>query len=596
MDQLTPVARGSPGYGLLRNARCSGTAGRLLETQMTEQLVMFQADKDPKEWGAYYTADFVAEFLVDWAVREPTDHVMDPGFGEGVFLRAACERLEALGGSAEEQVCGVELDEHAHATGLDVLQRKFRLNRDSFPRCDFFELAPGHFSVEALVGNPPFIRYQRFSGSGRKRALLRARSQGVPLSALTSSWAPFLVHAASMVKRGGRLAMVVPFELMHAAYARPVLRHLATSFGKLIFLTFRQKVFNHLNEDTLLLLAEEKGRDITQLLRRDLANPEDLRGLLDRGYSEISHHSIPLDHDAICEGRTRLIEYFIPDSVRYLYGELKASAEVVKAGDLANIGIGYVTGANDFFHLSPTEVRHWGIPEKFLRPALRRSRILSGLSFTRQDWEAGLASKETGYLLYVDRKGPLPSSVRQYLTEGNRLGVSAAYKCRTRSPWYTVPHVHRPDGFLTYMSGAVPKLVANVAGVVAPNSLHLVRIRSGCEITGKQIAGLWQNSLSALSAEIEGHPLGGGMLKLEPGEARKVLLPAMHDHGLAGFEEELDRICRKQGIAEVRKRADEVILRGWLGLSARECELLQLGLRTLLERRSRKGRRSGYVS
>jgi len=34
----------------------------------------------------------------------------------------------------------------------------------------------------------------------------------------------------------------------------------------------------------------------------------------------------------------------------------------------------------------------------------------------------------------------------------------------------------------------------------------------------------WQHPLSRLSQELEGHPLGGGMLKLEPGEARRVHL------------------------------------------------------------------------
>jgi adenine-specific DNA-methyltransferase len=30
--------------------------------------------------------------------------------------------------------------------------------------------------------------------------------------------------------------------------------------------------------------------------------------------------------------------------------------------------------------------------------------------------------------------------------------------------------------------------------------------------------------MTALSCEIEGHPLGGGMLKIEPGEAARLLL------------------------------------------------------------------------
>jgi hypothetical protein len=37
---------------------------------------------------------------------------------------------------------------------------------------------------------------------------------------------------------------------------------------------------------------------------------------------------------------------------------------------------------------------------------------------------------------------------------------------------------------------------------------------------------LWDNPFIQLSCEIEGHSLGGGMLKLEPREAAQIVLPA----------------------------------------------------------------------
>jgi hypothetical protein len=40
-------------------------------------------------------------------------------------------------------------------------------------------------------------------------------------------------------------------------------------------------------------------------------------------------------------------------------------------GDLAYIGIGYVSGANDFFHLRPSQVDRWRVPRKFLHASVR---------------------------------------------------------------------------------------------------------------------------------------------------------------------------------------------------------------------------------
>ena len=97
------------------------------------------------------------------------------------------------------------------------------------------------------------------------------------------------------------------------------------------------------------------------------------------------------------------------------------------------------------------------------------------------------------------------------------------YKCRNRRPWYVVPDVVIPDAFVSYMTGLAPRLVLNEAGCVCTNSLHCVRFNNG--IRPAEVLEAWGHPLCRLSIELEGHPLGGGMLKLEPREAANVVLP-----------------------------------------------------------------------
>src|SRR5262249_54180306 len=148
------------------------------------------------------------------------------------------------------------------------------------------------------------------------------------------------------------------------------------------------------------------------------------------------------------------------------------------------------------------------------RPAVRRGRSLRGLFFTARDWEEAAHCGEASYLLHIMPKDDVPESVQSYLNTGGH--IRSAYKVRTRSPWYSVPHVYKPDAFLSYMSGLTPRLVANEAEVVAPNSLHILRLHQGVSLNQRALATLWQTSLTRLSVELEGHSLGGGMLKLEP--------------------------------------------------------------------------------
>jgi len=67
-------------------------------------------------------------------------------------------------------------------------------------------------------------------------------------------------------------------------------------------------------------------------------------------------------------------------------------------------------------------------------------------------------------------------------------------------------------------------LVRNEAGCTCTNSVHSVRVHD-CSAEAHLVMA-WESPFCKLSCEIEGHPLGGGMLKLEPGEANQIGLPS----------------------------------------------------------------------
>src|SRR5262249_8079948 len=115
-------------------------------------------------------------------------------------------------------------------------------------------------------------------------------------------------------------------------------------------------------------------------------------------------------------------------------------------------------------------------------------------------------------------------SVQRYLGTDAAREAQNAYKCRVRDPWYSVPDVKVPDFFLTYMSGLQPALVRNDAKCTCTNSVHAVHVRS--TFVEPQHLAAWGSDFVQLSCELEGHPLGGGMLKLEPREAAQIVLPS----------------------------------------------------------------------
>lgn len=536
-----------------------------------------------KSFGAYYTDGRVAAYLAAWATRHAADKVLDPSFGGGVFLEAAAAALNGHGAIDGRNIYGVELDPSVHKAVSRELIDQYAMAPNHLLLADFFAVSPASLPrFDVILGNPPFIRYQSFTDAVREQALARASAQGVELSRLSSSWAPFLVHASGMLKKGGRLGLVLPAELLHAVYARPVLELLRSRFRLVNLITFRMPLFPDLSQDTLLLQAEGYKEDAEEFTLTEVHSLEDLPAGAALPTSRRS-----LNIGEIARGKERMATAYLREPAKGLYAELGSASHTQRLGDLVSISIGYVSGANRFFHMSPTEAEERGLPRSSLAPSVFRGRALSAPMFTLEDWSAATRLGNAGFLLKVDPQAQLDGALKQYVLGGERNEVNKGYKCRTRTPWYSVPGAIVPDGFITYMSGAAPSFALNSANTTASNTLLAVSFRQPSKEVFASVAVGWSTALTRLSVEIEGHAMGGGMLKLEPREAQRVLVPrpgaGTHEH-----LEEIDALVRKGQRLAADELADELLLRGRMGLTTQEIQHLNNAALSLRDRRHRK--------
>ncbi|MEW5981447.1 MAG: N-6 DNA methylase [Acidobacteriota bacterium] len=450
-----------------------------------------------KRRGAFFTPEDAVASLVQWAVRKSSDLLLDPSCGDGRFL------------ALHRRCVGVEQDSMSAAEA-----RKRAPHADVHHR-DFFEWAAGTDQrFDCAAGNPPFIRYQVFSGATRERALTYCAAQGVRFSALTSSWAPFLVAAASLLKPGGRAAFIVPAEIGHAPYAGPLLEYLVRCFAHVQVIAVKEKVFPDLSEDVWLLYARGFGTPGTGFLLTTV----------DRvGFSaHPPRRGVFVPTSAWRNWNGRLRPFLLKSGILERYRNIADGPAARHLGSLAKVGIGYVTGANDFFHLRPSAAMSLGIPGSCLHHAVRNGRMLTAPAVTAEQVSGWLAADAPVLLLRLSPQSALPKGVTLYLESADAMRARDTYKCRNRDPWYVVPDVHVPDAFLTYMSGRGPSLVANQARCVGTNSVHTVRLKPGATLP--KLVRLWNSPLRELSCELEGHPLGGGLLKIEPREACRILL------------------------------------------------------------------------
>lgn len=507
-----------------------------------------------KARGAFYTDDAIATHLADWAVRAPSDRVLEPSAGEASFLVAAVGRLRELG-AENPTVYGVEIHPPAAKAARQLILSAG--GRGDIRVSDFFvtNTRPVH---DAVIGNPPFIRYQDWTGAQRDRARFSALQQGVALSGLASSWAPFVVHAAAQLKVGGRLGMVLPAELLTVNYAAPVRRFLLENFGSVELVVFDEQVFPDAEADTVLVKADGWRRSPSGVARlSQTRNASTLAGL-DGGVTWTPQS--PTDRWFAQPLSTTSLDAIAAAIVAGLFGPLQNYGET---------SLGAVTGANRYFALSPERAKRLGIPTRDLvKISPPGSAHLRGLAFTDSAFTRLGQAGEPTWLLSPSAE-PAAATIR-YIAEGEDTGVSDAYKCKVRKPWWKVPLLAAPDLFLTYMNADTVRLVTNDAGVRHLNSVHGVYLADDVRELAREILPVASlNSITLLGAEYAGRSYGGGILKMEPREADSWWMPSpellrTHRNTLLDLKPRVQRLLQAKNLLGAVELVDAVLLDGVL--------------------------------
>ncbi|MBI3972938.1 MAG: N-6 DNA methylase, partial [Chloroflexi bacterium] len=503
--------------------------------------------------------------------------VLDPTCGDGVFLRAAGRVLRTLAGSdleLEKQVYGVDLHEESLAAAKQALREEgldAHLAANDFfalpPPSDLFRPLPA-FDFDAVVGNPPFVRYQRHTGDARRLSLLAALRNGVRLSGLTSSWAPSLVHAGAFLAPGGRLAMVLPAELLTVGYAEPIRRWLRERFASVQLVMFERLQFEDALKDVVLLLAHGVG-ECDAFALYHVRDAEELAR-----YQTFDGFPVALNEHG------KWTDLLLTVRQRQVFRRI-AKRSFVPLGSYGSPELGTVTGANGFFALSEETRREYGlIEERHVKPiSPPGTRHLRGFLFTHRQWEELRDQGGAVWILYPEPDDGA-EGLRRYIARGEQNGIHSAYRCRVRTPWWRPPLVTPPDLFFTYMSHHYPRLIANQARVSFVNSMHGIRLRKGApQIAQDALPLLSMNSVTMLGAEVFGRSYGGGVLKMEPREAATLPIPGPDElergwRLLRPQRARLERQLQDGQWAEVVARVDDVLLNSVLRLSGEDASAL----------------------
>ena len=533
--------------------------------------------------GGYYTPKPIADFLARWAIQSPRADVLEPSCGDGVLLQAAFEALVAKGSKPEkaaEYLHGVEIDgnEGRQAVSrLEALGAKpsiFLVHTG-----DFFSYCKAHLDdkrlFDAVIGNPPFIRYQNFLEEQRAPAFELMGKAGLKPNRLTNTWVPFVVASSFLVNDKGRLAMVIPAELLQVNYAAELRRFLSDYFNKITLITFKKLVFDGIQQEVVLLLGERNGGGRTGVRTVELDGAGDLASYEHTDFAD--NELKPMDHST-----EKWTQYFLGEDEIKLLRALRNNAGLTEAGKVIDVDVGIVTGQNQFFVLSSEQTKEHHLDDYTL-PIVGRSGHLKGAIFSEGDWRANAKANLPAHLLNLPNVSfdELPQAARDYITSGEESGLNTGFKCRIRNRWYIVPSVWTPDAFMLRQVHGYPKIIVNNTKATCTDTIHRVKLLNGTK--GEVIAAAFLNSLTFAFSEVLGRSYGGGVLELEPNEAEKLPLPLKCAEQLDLTR--LHALLLRDDIDAVLDITDKVLLIEGLGLSNKEAKTLRRIWQKLRDRR-----------
>ena len=466
--------------------------------------------------GGFYTQPSIASFLVRWVKVSKPKSILEPSCGDGAFLDAIENaRIPSL-----KRLIACELNEDEAEKASTRTNLPVKMQRTDFLRWYLF-FAQNEEGFDAVVGNPPFIRYQYLPAEQQLLAEKIFGQLKLPFTKHTNAWVPFVLASIRLLKPGGRLAMVIPSEIFHIPHAQSLRRYLAEQCSRILILDPEEIWFDDTLQGTVLLMAEKK-RDVSEKSRGIAIVPVKSRDAL-AGDPEDYFQNAAYTNGVTIEGKWMPV--FLSLRERALLAELKAREDVKRFADIASVDVGIVTGANKFFLVPDATVSEFAL-QRWAHPMFGRSGHVKGLVYSESDHELNKGTGLPANFLWFEEEQieKLPQNVRDYLDIGLNQKLHTRFKCRTRRTWYKVPSVYSAPIAMLKRAHHYPRLVLNSADAYTTDTAYRIRplgIKPEALVVG------FVNSLTCLTAEMEGRHYGGGVLELVPSEIERLLVPVI---------------------------------------------------------------------
>ncbi len=464
--------------------------------------------RETKQLGQVATPQPIAALMAKWVMSAKPRTVLDPAAGLGGLL-AACGQLDE-----DMQLVGVERD-------LGTLQRAIA----TAPRgaklilADYLKSNAGLF--DGIIANPPYVKAHRLDYSEKDWRYFEERL-GTPLDRLTNLYALFLLKIWEDLAPSGRAAVILPAEFLNANFGEEIKERLVQAIRPVALVVFAPSVNlfkGALTTSAIVFLDKARSPEAAAWAKRveSVEEAEKFVGTLCAGsVGKGSHGCLDLTTLSPHDKWLNLL----------LNGEAQTDAALFpkRVGEYFDCRRGIATGANDYFCLSRAELRAQHLTETHVEPCITKAVDGDGLVFTREKFDALVASGRRCFLLNPSCDG---QDLMRYLKVGQDRGIPRRHLPSHRPVWYLPENRAVADIWVAVFSRESVKFILNISGAKNLTCFHGLYAKAGWESL-PPLMTLFLNSSDGRRAFCQVNRFyGDGLNKLEPKDVEDMPCPVM---------------------------------------------------------------------
>ncbi len=319
----------------------------------------------------------------------------------------------------------------------------------------------------------------------------------------------------------GRLAFIMPADTCEGKFATDLWSWISANFALDAVVTFAPEASPFAGVDTnplVFFIRKSAPKEKFLWSRCQRAGTDAIKTWVRSGFSRVPESDLVVTERTLGEGLVAGLsrEPTLNMDSRYVLGDF---VQVVR---------GIATGANEFFFMTAERARRLGIPQEYLVKAIGRTRDVPGEEITGETI-ANLEARGRPTLLLSLSDGDIeryPQSVRQYLSEGERLGLPKRPLISQRKPWYRMEfRVPPPFLFAYFRTTQLEVSSENIAGVVPLTGFLCIYPKSSDKGYLDRVWNILNHPETIANLPRVGKSYGDGALKVEPRLLEKLPIP-----------------------------------------------------------------------